>query len=81
MVKINTVLRHLICLPIKLYQLIISPLLGEHCRFYPSCSQYAIDAIQHRGIVMGIWLTFHRLCRCHPGCKGGYDPVQLTEEN
>lgn len=78
--KIKKILRHLVCLPIRFYQFFIRPVLGAHCRFYPSCSQYAIDAIQYRGIVMGLFLTCRRLCRCHPGCEGGYDPVYLTEE-
>jgi len=79
--KIKKVLRQLMCLPIKLYQLLISPFIGTHCRFYPSCSQYAIDAIQYYGIGKGLLLSFYRLCRCHPGCKGGYDPVHFNEEN
>ncbi len=79
--KIKNFIRQLVCLPIKMYQMCISPFLGTHCRFYPSCSQYALDAIQHRGIILGLFLTCRRLFRCHPGCEGGYDPVHLTEEN
>jgi len=60
---------------IKAYQWLISPLLGPHCRFYPSCSQYTLEAIQLHGCCRGIALGSKRLLRCHPGCTGGYDPV------
>mgnify|MGYP000317677952 CR=1 FL=1 len=60
---------------IRAYQLIISPIFGPSCRFYPSCSQYAVDAIKIRGVFKGSYLAVHRVLRCHPGCKGGYDPV------
>jgi putative membrane protein insertion efficiency factor len=62
-------------LSIRVYQLLISPLLGPTCRFMPSCSQYTIDAIEHRGFLEGIWLGLRRLLRCHPFHPGGYDPV------
>ncbi|MER2139306.1 MAG: membrane protein insertion efficiency factor YidD [Succiniclasticum sp.] len=61
---------------IRLYQLCISPLLGHNCRYYPSCSQYAIEAIEKKGIVRGSWMAVKRICRCHPWHAGGYDPVQ-----
>ncbi len=61
---------------IKGYQFFVSPVLGQRCRFYPSCSQYAADALKVWGIRRGIWLATKRVCRCHPGCEGGYDPVQ-----
>jgi putative membrane protein insertion efficiency factor len=57
------------------YKRFISPLLGQHCRFYPSCSQYAMEALQRHGHIRGSWLTLKRLGRCHPLCEGGYDPV------
>lgn len=60
---------------IRLYQKRVSPLLGEHCRFTPTCSQYAIEAIRTRGAFMGLLLGFYRILRCNPLCKGGYDPV------
>jgi putative membrane protein insertion efficiency factor len=60
---------------LHLYKLCISPLLGPRCRFYPSCSSYAIEAIRSRGVCMGCWLTVKRLLRCHPWHPGGYDPV------
>lgn len=64
----------IICL-IRLYQIIISPILGPSCRFYPSCSQYAIEAVKIHGIFKGCFLAVKRVLRCHPGCKGGLDPV------
>ena len=60
---------------IRCYQRFISPLLGRHCRFEPSCSQYAIEAIALHGVFKGICLAMWRLLRCQPFCKGGYDPV------
>lgn len=68
-------MRFLIITTIKFYRYFISPLLGENCRFYPSCSCYAIDAIQIHGIFRGLYLTFKRLLRCHPFNEGGIDPV------
>lgn len=60
---------------IRLYQRFISPLLGQHCRFHPSCSRYAVEAIQVHGAVKGSVLAVWRILRCQPFCKGGYDPV------
>lgn len=61
--------------PIKLYQYLISPYFGNCCRFYPSCSQYMIEAIEKKGIFKGLTLGIYRLLRCHPWAKGGIDPV------
>ncbi|PCJ12693.1 MAG: membrane protein insertion efficiency factor YidD [Gammaproteobacteria bacterium] len=60
---------------IKAYQLAISPLLGPRCRFYPSCSSYAIEAIQSHGLINGLVLALRRLSRCHPWHEGGVDLV------
>jgi hypothetical protein len=60
---------------IRGYQLGISPMLGPRCRFYPSCSCYALGAIERHGILSGCWLGLRRLLRCHPFAEGGYDPV------
>ncbi len=60
---------------IRVYQLFVSPLLGNHCRFYPSCSQYAREAIERHGAWRGSWLAMRRLSRCHPWHPGGVDPV------
>jgi putative membrane protein insertion efficiency factor len=61
---------------IRLYQAAISPLLGSNCRYYPSCSQYAYEAIDRYGVLRGGWLAVCRLSRCHPFHPGGYDPVR-----
>lgn len=57
------------------YQLVLSPMLGQNCRFYPSCSHYAIEALQVHGAGRGGWLALRRVCRCHPFNDGGFDPV------
>ncbi|HXR18877.1 MAG TPA: membrane protein insertion efficiency factor YidD [Steroidobacteraceae bacterium] len=67
----STLLRGLI----RAYQLTLSPLLGPRCRFYPSCSQYALEAVGQYGALRGSWLALRRLARCHPWHAGGYDPV------
>ncbi|MEM9827291.1 MAG: membrane protein insertion efficiency factor YidD [Planctomycetota bacterium] len=63
----------LLILPIRFYQMGISPLLGSNCRFVPSCSQYAILAIQKHGPIRGLWLATRRICKCHPFHGGGED--------
>lgn len=60
---------------LSFYQRFISPFLGQRCRFYPSCSAYAKEAINQHGIIKGIALATHRLLRCHPLSKGGFDPI------
>jgi len=60
---------------IRLYQLVLSPFLGQHCRFTPSCSQYTKEAIEKYGAARGSWLGLKRILRCQPFCDGGYDPV------
>jgi putative membrane protein insertion efficiency factor len=60
---------------IRFYQRGVSPLLPPACRFYPSCSEYALQAVERYGTPRGGWLAVRRLLRCHPLCKGGYDPV------
>ena len=64
--------------PIRLYQVVLSPLLGPRCRFYPSCSSYAVQAIQRHGPVRGTALACWRLLRCHPWHPGGIDPVPAS---
>lgn len=68
----------LLILPIRFYQLAISPLMAPHCRFYPTCSQYAVEAISRFGAVKGGYLAASRLMRCHPWAEGGLDPVPET---
>ncbi len=62
------------------YRKRISPLLGPRCRFHPSCSQFAIEALQTRGLLVGVALTLWRLLRCQPLCKGGFDPVPAKKD-
>jgi hypothetical protein len=59
---------------IRIYQWTLSPLLGRNCRFYPTCSNYALEAIHHHGVLRGGWLTLRRLGKCHPFHPGGFDP-------
>ena len=61
---------------IRLYQWTLSPLLGPRCRFYPSCSRYAFEAVGRYGVLRGGWLAMKRIGRCHPWHPGGIDPVQ-----
>jgi putative membrane protein insertion efficiency factor len=68
-------MRHLLMGIIRIYQLAVSPLLGPRCRFHPSCSCYALTAIERHGALRGSWLGTKRLLRCHPFSEGGYDPV------
>jgi uncharacterized protein len=67
--------RRLLAALIRGYQRILSPLLPPSCRFYPSCSQYALEAVTRHGALKGGWLAARRLARCHPFHPGGYDPV------
>ena len=60
---------------IRAYQLILSPHLPPSCRFFPSCSHYALLALQRHGALQGAWLTFKRILRCQPFCAAGHDPV------
>lgn len=68
-------MKRLFILLIRGYQLFLSPVLGSHCRFYPSCSHYSKDAIEKYGAFKGLVLALSRIFRCHPWSKGGYDPV------
>ena len=74
----------LAAIPVYIYRLFLSPLLPRNCRFEPSCSVYALEALSRHGALKGGWLTLRRLARCHPfeslGAGSGYDPVPGTEE-
>jgi len=73
--------RRLAVWAIRLYQIAISPLFPASCRFTPTCSQYAIEAVERFGILRGGWLSLKRIARCHPFHPGGYDPVPEQETN
>lgn len=74
-------MRRLILGLIRIYQLTLSPLLGSNCRFQPTCSAYATEAIKRFGVLKGGYLSFRRLIKCHPFHEGGYDPVPDTVED
>lgn len=73
-------MRKLLIAIIRLYQYLISPLLGPHCRFHPTCSSYAMEAIEKHGVFKGTWLALRRVGRCHPFHPGGHDPVPESNE-
>ncbi len=73
---ISNLLVYLATSLIKVYKYAISPILPSSCRFYPSCSEYAIDALKKYGLLKGSWLTLKRIARCHPLSAGGHDPVR-----
>jgi putative membrane protein insertion efficiency factor len=60
---------------IRAYQLAVSPMFAPSCRYYPTCSHYALEAIESHGALRGSWLATKRICRCHPFHEGGFDPV------
>jgi putative membrane protein insertion efficiency factor len=68
-------IKALLIAPIRFYRYFLSPWLGRSCRFTPSCSLYAIEAIEIHGPIRGLWLAAKRIVRCQPWCAGGYDPV------
>ncbi len=72
---ITEIIEIILIIFIKMYQKILSPILGRRCRFYPTCSQYAIIAIKRYGPIKGGILTIKRILKCHPGHPGGFDPV------
>ncbi|MES9939719.1 MAG: membrane protein insertion efficiency factor YidD [Candidatus Thiodiazotropha sp. 6PLUC2] len=68
-------MRQIMIFVIRLYQTILSPFVGQHCRFYPTCSAYSLEAIEKHGALYGFWLSLKRISRCHPWHEGGVDPV------
>ena len=68
-------MRRLLTFVIKLYKLVVSPLLPPACRFLPTCSDYAMEAIEKHGAAKGSYMALRRVLRCHPLCEGGFDPV------
>ena len=65
---------------IKLYQVVISPVMGPSCRHYPTCSQYSIESVKTHGVIRGLYLALRRILRCRPGGTHGYDPVPKREK-
>ena len=74
-------LAHILALPVRAYRLILSPWVGHNCRYQPTCSAYALEALERHGGIRGGWLAVRRIGRCHPGGGSGYDPVPGTERN
>jgi hypothetical protein len=68
-------MRHALVMLVRAYQMVIGPLLPAMCRYYPTCSVYAIEALERHGALRGSWLAIRRIARCHPFRAGGYDPV------
>ncbi len=71
----SLLIRHLLLGLIQVYRYTISPFLGQRCRFYPTCSAYAAEALTRYGVIKGSWLSLKRVLRCHPFHAGGHDPV------
>lgn len=68
-------MRHLLIALLRAYRFAISPLYGQVCRYHPSCSAYALEAVTEHGTIKGSWLAVRRIARCNPWSRGGYDPV------
>lgn len=78
--KIERFVSKSLSLPIHAYRSIIKPIMPACCRFYPSCSEYALSALETHGPISGSGLIIRRLLRCHPGALGGYDPIKPKQE-
>ena len=74
------VIKNLILICLKIYKFLISPILGTNCRFLPSCSDYAHEAITNKGVIKGCVLAIKRLTKCHPWGRSGYDPVKKQKK-
>lgn len=71
-------MKHVLIALVRLWRRLVSPLYGDVCKYYPSCSAYGLEALQVHGAIKGSWLTVTRIARCHPWSLGGYDPVPGT---
>ena len=74
-----TPLARIVAFPVRAYRLVLSPWVGFHCRYQPTCSAYALEALQKHGGIRGTWLMLRRIGRCHPLGGSGYDPVPGTD--
>ena len=76
-----TPLAFVVSLPVRFYRLVFSPWVGFNCRYQPTCSAYAMEALERHGAIKGTWLTAKRVARCHPLGGSGYDPVPGSDDN
>ena len=76
-----TPLAHIIALPVRVYRLVFSPMVGKSCRYQPTCSAYAMEALEKHGAFKGSWLAAKRIGSCHPFGGSGYDPVPEKEDS
>ena len=72
---INKIIIYPLIFTIKIYQLFISPIIGQNCRFMPTCSEYTVNCLKQFGLIKGLFLSFKRISKCHPWGNHGYDPV------
>ncbi len=72
---INKIIVYPLIFTIKIYQLFISPIIGQNCRFMPTCSEYTVNCLKQFGLIKGLFLSFKRISKCHPWGNHGYDPV------
>jgi len=77
---LNKIITYPLILLIRVYQLIVSPMLGSNCRFMPTCSEYALESLKTYGLIKGTYLTIKRIGKCHPWGSNGYDPIPTKME-
>tara|TARA_B100001769_G_scaffold165586_1_gene130167 strand:+ start:89 stop:331 length:243 start_codon:yes stop_codon:yes gene_type:complete len=77
---LNKIVTYPLILLIRVYQLIVSPMLGSNCRFMPTCSEYALESLKTYGLIKGTYLTIKRIGKCHPWGSNGYDPIPTKME-
>lgn len=80
MAQVEKAMRRILIGFIKFYRLFISPFLGPHCRYAPTCSCYAMEALEKHGVLRGSWLSIRRILRCHPWGGSGFDPVPEVQQ-
>ncbi len=77
---LNKIVTYPLILLVRVYQLIVSPMLGSNCRFMPTCSEYALESLKTYGLIKGTYLTIKRIGKCHPWGSNGYDPIPTKME-